>query len=713
MSETRVGDPSKLHLKRELTQIRKAARVLRDPGTSSSWKSPLNSSRSVAPAAAASTWKNLLQSDQFQNNNGKDKEKRVFLYNWKSHKSSSEKSAAKAKNEDDDDDGDDGSSSSALGGSVDDSLSDARNGGDSKSESRSSIFRCRDANPVSSANIKKKKKKKSKKSNAHLDVLSKYQHKHSIVGRNLVNSKRLFQGHPSMALSRDDSVEQSDDTEEYSNSEEFRRISGASPLLLKLKHKNNWSHSSASFLRKSSLREDSSYSYSTPALSTSSYNMYRNRDPSTVGSWDGTTTSINDGDDEVDDHLDLPGRQGCGIPCYWSKRTPKHRSVCRGCYSPSLSDTIRRKGSIILCGSQAMYPRRRRRSSAASSNKLSIASRSAQGVLPLLGDGGRGGSSIGTGRSDDELSTNFGELDLEALSRLDGRRWSSSCRSHEGLEIVALNGEVEEEGTPDNIGSFSQKYKPMFFGELIGQNIVVQSLINAAIRGRIAPVYLFQGPRGTGKTSTARIFASALNCLAPDETKPCGYCRECTDFISGKSRDLLEVDGSNKKGIDRVRYLLKKLSVGSSSTFSRYKVFVIDECHLLPSKTWLAFLKFLEEPPQRVVFILITTDLDNVPRTIQSRCQKYLFNKIKDNDIVARLRNISANENLDVESDALDLIALNADGSLRDAETMLEQLSLLGKRITTSLVNELVSLLANASFKWSASIRFFILISIL
>jgi DNA polymerase III subunit gamma/tau len=204
-----------------------------------------------------------------------------------------------------------------------------------------------------------------------------------------------------------------------------------------------------------------------------------------------------------------------------------------------------------------------------------------------------------------------------------------------------------------------------------------------------------------------------LNCLAPDETKPCGYCRECTDFISGKSRDLLEVDGSNKKGIDRVRYLLKKLSAGSSSTFSRYKVFVIDECHLLPSKTWLAFLKFLEEPPQRVVFILITTDLDNVPRTIQSRCQKYLFNKIKDNDIVARLRNISANENLDVESDALDLIALNADGSLRDAETMLEQLSLLGKRITTSLVNELVSLLANASFKWSASIRFFILISIL
>ncbi|KAK7855909.1 protein root primordium defective 1 [Quercus suber] len=263
---------------------------------------------------------------------------------------------------------------------------------------------------------------------------------------------------------------------------------------------------------------------------------------------------------------------------------------------------------------------------------------------------------------DDDCLETLDAEDVHALSRLDGRRWSSSCRSQEGLE----------EGTPENIKSFSQKYKPRFFDELIGQNIVVKSLINAITRGRIAPVYLFQGPCGTGKTLTARIFASTLNCLAPDETKPCGYCRQCTDFISGKSRDLLEVDGTNKKGIDRFRYLLKKLLVRPPLNFSRYKVFVIDECHLLSSKTWLAFLKFLEDPPQQVVFILITTDLDNVPRTVQSR-----------------LQNISTNENLDVESNALDLIALNADGSLRDAKTMLEQLSLLGKRITTSLVNEL------------------------
>lgn len=701
----------RLQLKKELTQIRKAAR-LRDPGTTSSWKSPLSSSRSLAAAVAAasasgSAWKinnnnkQLVDEDNnvsINNGNVNGKEKRVFLCNWKNQKSSSETSAV-ARNDDDDidvDDDEDEESSSVIE-SVDDSLSDARNGGDSKSDTylgenrASSIFRCRDANLVSVATPAMKRamaaKRKSKRHKTLSDSLTRYQQKQIILARNSA----------ALGLGRDESVEQSDDTEDYCNSEDFRKYSGASPLLLKLKHKN-WSHSSSKLL-KGGRKEDSSYSYSTPALSTSSYNRYVNRNPSTIGSWDATTASLNDNDDAMDDHLDLPGRQGCGIPCYWSKRTPKHRGVCGSCCSPSLSDTLRRKGSSILCGSQTMYHGRRRSSSV--SNKRRMASRSAQGVLPLLANNGdgRAGSSIGTGRSDDELSTNFGELDLEALSRLDGRRWSSSCRSQDGLEIVALNGE-EEEGVLENIRSLSQKYKPIFFDELIGQNIVVQSLVNAISRGRIAPVYLFQGPRGTGKTSTAKIFSAALNCVATDQTKPCGYCRECNDFISGKSRNFMEVDGTNKKGLDRVRYILKHLSAGLPSASPRFKVFVIDECHLLPSKTWLAFLKFLEEPPQRVVFIFITTDIDNVPRSIQSRCQKYLFNKIKDGDIVARLRKISAEENLNVEPDALDLIALNADGSLRDAETMLDQLSLLGKRITSSLVNELVSFIDNALLAW-------------
>ncbi|RVX05913.1 Protein STICHEL [Vitis vinifera] len=611
MSEMVVMDPSNFHLqKKQLTQIRKAARVLRDPGTTSSWRSPLSTARSLSLSAATPPPPQPPPPPP----RPPEESKRVFLYNWRSA-SQKAKSSVNGENEDDED-GVDGSS-------VDDSLSDWRNG-----------------TPAAAA-------------------AAAAQH------CSLRHSKRLLEG----ILGRDDSVEQSDDTEEYYNSEDFRRICEASPLLSRLRQRN-WSRSSSRLLR-SKRKDDSSYSYSTPALSTSSYNPYGNRNPSTVESWDGTTASLHDGDDEVDDQLDLPGRQGCGIPCYWSRRsTPRHRGICGSgsCDSPSLSDTIRRKGSSMLCGSQTIYPRRH--GLPLGSKKRRSVSMTPQGLLPLLTNScdGHGGSSMGTGRSDDELSTNFGELDLEALSRLDGRRWSSSCRSQEAMELVALNGEREEEGSPENVRSLSQKYRPMFFDELIGQNIVVQSLVNAISRGRIAPL---------------------------EKTKPCGICRECSDFISGKSRHFREIDGTNKKGMDRMRYLLKTMPFGTPSPLSPYKVFVIDECHLLPSKTWLAFLKFLEEPPPQVVFIFITPDLENVPRTVLSRCQKYLFNKIKEGDIVARLRKISDDENLDVESDALELIALNADGSLRDAETMLDQLSLLGKRITTSLVNDLVGVVSD------------------
>ncbi|CAI8615860.1 unnamed protein product [Vicia faba] len=645
-----MNDPSNLHLKKELTQIRKAARVLRDPGTSCSWKS---TSRSVPAASANPPLKTHLNSSHASANptrlnsshasaNGS---KTVFLYNWNNSKSIKDDEQEQRRVTEDED-----GSSSLLG-----SLSDARNGCDSKSDCGTR----RNTNSRRMVPLHVNKKKKSKKNRYSLSPL----------------------------------VNNNDDSDDYCNS-----FSGASSLLLKLKTKNK-------FVTRTSLKEDDSYSYSTPALSTSSFNRYLRRYPSTVGSY---TTSMNDGDDEIDEGLDLPGTRGCGIPCYWSKRTPKHRGGCGSCCSPSFSDTLRRKGSSMLCGSQSMYSRHRRSHSSTSlTQKRRMYLRNGRGgggggVVPLLnstssGDVRQCSSSIGIGRSrtDDELSSNFGELDLEGLSRLDGRRWSSSCRSQEGLEIVPING-GDEEGSSENGRSFSHKYKPLFFGELIGQNIVVHSLINAVSRGRIAPVYLFQGPRGTGKTSTARIFATSLNCVASVEGKPCGYCGECADFISGKSSDLVEVDGSNKKGIDRARYLLKRLSVGSSSAASsRYTVFVIDECHLLTSKTWLGFLKFLEGPPQHVVFIFITSDIDNVPRTIQSRCQKYLFNKIKDGDIVTRLRKISTQENLDVDTDALDLIAMNADGSLRDAETMLEQLSLLGKRITTSLVNELVGVVSD------------------
>lgn len=738
-------DPSKLHLKRELTQIRKAARVLRDPGTTSSWKSPLSSSRSNNNNhnSSSSNLHFLYHSYDDINHEhltarnddnvsphckddnsvergrvmamakeAKEKERRVFLYNWRSNRSSSEKSFGGGFGKDKGDGSNVNDGSSLLGGSAvsdsaADTLSDAPNaGGDSKSDTcigdhhrrrgsrhhrhYSTTFRCRDTRLGSPTVVRRAiGKKKSRKTGSSSVVLrqqlQKQKQKRPLgVGDN--SSKWVLKN-------QDDSVsliDQSDGTEDYCVSEELRRVGGESPLLSRLRQKHR--------LLRGSRRDDSSYSLSTPALSTGSFNRFmlaNCKNPSTVGSWDGTT-SFNDVDDNEDDPLDLPGRQGCGIPCYWSKKTPKHKGgACGSCYSPSLSDTLRRKGGRLFCGSQK--DSHKLNGSISRRKKQKIHSQMVQGHLPLLSnscDGG-GESSFGTANSDDELSTNFGELNLEGLSRLDGRRWSASCRSQDGLDLIAVVGEGEEEGSSENIRSLSQRYRPIFFDELIGQNIVVQSLMNSISRGRVAPIYLFQGPRGTGKTSSAKIFAAALNCLATEGTKPCGICRDCTDFISGRSKDLVEVNGTNKKAVDLVRHLLKRLLAAPSSASSRYKILLIDECHLLPSKTWSAFLKFLEEPLPRVVFIFITTDLENVPRTVLSRCQKYLFNKIKDGDIVSRLRNIATEENLDVDSDALELIALNADGSLRDAETMLDQLSLLGKKITTALVNELVGVISD------------------
>ncbi|KAK9070730.1 hypothetical protein SSX86_011132 [Deinandra increscens subsp. villosa] len=706
-------DPSNLHLKKELTQIRKASRALRDPGTSSSWRSPLPDSRSTSAVALvagdASSSITTVPSNHYNhhlnsadysieeigestningNNNvscssanndvsiNKRREKKVFLYNWRTQRSESERSGSVAasrnrRKSNADEEVGDGEES------VDDSLSDARNDGDLKSDtagdhryalsSSSKMFdTCRNGTNIAKLPIRRVKKKPAKMT-------------HSAVSK--------FQLHRQLSL-----VDQYNDF----NSDDIvvKGTSVTSPLLSRFK--------SGTLMGGNSRKDDSSYCYSTPALSTSSINnKYWVRNPSTIGSWDGTTGSLNDGmddDDEDDDQLGLPGRQGCGIPCYWSssKRSTPKRGASGSCYSPSFSDTLRRKGSSILCGSQTNYHRRHHRSSMGAYSKKRLTHKMSH--VPLLTNGAesRDRSSIGT---DDELSTNHGELDLEALSRLDGRRWSASYQSPEGLELVAVNGEIEGDSPSsvfDNNNCFSYKYRPMFFEDIVDQNVVVVSLVNSIIRGRIAPIYLFQGPRGTGKTSTARVFAAALNCLATGDMRPCGVCTECAGFVSGKTRVITEMDGSSKKGIDKVRLFLKKLQMGSStSTFIRHDVYVIDECHLLPSKLWMAFQKFLEEPPPGVVFIFITTDLDNVPRSVLSRCQKYLFNKIKESDIVKRLRKISEEENLDVESDALDLIALNVEGSLRDAETMLDQLSLLGKRITTDLVNELVGVVSD------------------
>ncbi|KAJ4961802.1 hypothetical protein NE237_021712 [Protea cynaroides] len=245
----------------------------------------------------------------------------------------------------------------------------------------------------------------------------------------------------------------------------------------------------------------------------------------------------------------------------------------------------------------------------------------------------------------------------------------------------------------DSPSIFCQKFRPRSFNDLVGQHVVARSLLNAILKGRITSFYLFHGPRGTGKTSTSKIFAAALNCLSLEEQRPCGSCRECLFFFSGRSRDVKEVDPVRTNQKDRVRSILKNAVLPPVS--SRFKVFIIDECQLLRWETWATILNSLDDLPRHVVFVMITADLDKLPHSAISHCERYYFPKIKEVDIVSMLTKICAEEGLDFEKDALDFVATKASGSIRDAEMMLDQLSLLGQRITVSLAYELIGIVSD------------------
>ncbi|KAJ0969377.1 hypothetical protein J5N97_022254 [Dioscorea zingiberensis] len=357
---------------------------------------------------------------------------------------------------------------------------------------------------------------------------------------------------------------------------------------------------------------------------------------------------------------------GCCIGHSWPKRV-KERGRS-GSYSPSLSNSFSRKDDNVLRRSQ--WLRGSKRSSISSENKCSSPPLQ---CLPLL-TSSSDRDVFFENTTSDEMRSNF-ELDLEASSQLDEKK----CLSYRNKK------ERQQGGTKNGI--LSEKYRPRFFDDIIGQNIVVESLRNSILSGRIAPAYLFHGPRGTGKTSTAKIFAAALNCMFNGKNRPCGLCRECTDFSTGSVSNMREVDGSSKKATQRVMHLLRNMS--TAKAFSRYKIVIVNECHMLSPETFSTFMKFLKQPPSRVVIVFTTIDPDSMPQTIVSLCQKYHFSKIKDTDIVSHLKRLSIEENLDVELNALHLIASNSDGSLQNAEMILDQLSLLGRKITALLVNNL------------------------
>ena len=214
------------------------------------------------------------------------------------------------------------------------------------------------------------------------------------------------------------------------------------------------------------------------------------------------------------------------------------------------------------------------------------------------------------------------------------------------------------------------KYRPMTFDDVVGQEHVVRTLKHAIGSGRIANAYLFVGPRGIGKTS--RIFAKALNCLEPDGAEPCGKCENCLQIAEGRSLDVMELDGASHNKVEDVRPIIEAVQFKPAA--SRFKIFIIDECHMLSTAAWNALLKTLEEPPPYVKFVFATTEGDKVLATIVSRCQRFDLRRIQTNQIVDRLTYICGKEGVTADSDALLAIARGAEGGMRDALSSLDQL---------------------------------------
>ena len=220
---------------------------------------------------------------------------------------------------------------------------------------------------------------------------------------------------------------------------------------------------------------------------------------------------------------------------------------------------------------------------------------------------------------------------------------------------------------------FYRKWRPQTLAEVVGQEPITQTLLNALSSGRVSHAYLFCGPRGTGKTSTGRILAKAVNCLTNGKGEPCNTCHICQATTEGRALDVIEIDAASNRGIDDIRDLRER--VNYAPNLARYKVYIIDEVHMLTKEASNALLKTLEEPPPHVIFVLATTEAHKVLPTILSRCQRFDFRRISQADVVAKLARICSAEGIRIELKGLQLIAKATTGSLRDAENMLEQMT--------------------------------------
>src|SRR5512137_2324086 len=218
---------------------------------------------------------------------------------------------------------------------------------------------------------------------------------------------------------------------------------------------------------------------------------------------------------------------------------------------------------------------------------------------------------------------------------------------------------------------FARKWRPQVFEDVIGQGHITRTLQNAIATNRLAHAFLFSGPRGVGKTTTARILAKALNCKEGPTPTPCGKCDSCVETTAGTSVDVVEIDGASNRGIEHIRELRE--TVKYAPVGGKNKVYVIDEVHMLTNEAFNALLKTLEEPPPHVIFIFATTEPQKIPATIHSRCQRYGFKRIALHEISGKLKDIAAKEGITVSDQGLSMIARAAEGSMRDSQSLLDQ----------------------------------------
>ncbi len=237
--------------------------------------------------------------------------------------------------------------------------------------------------------------------------------------------------------------------------------------------------------------------------------------------------------------------------------------------------------------------------------------------------------------------------------------------------------------------AIARKYRPQTFDEVIGQEPIIRTLKNAVENDKVAHAYIFSGTRGVGKTTTARILAKALNCEQGPTVKPCGKCPPCTEIASNRAVDVIEIDAASNRGIDEIRELRE--TVRYLPARDPYKIFIIDEVHMLTTEAFNALLKTLEEPPERVIFVLATTEPQKIPATIHSRCQNFHFRTVSFQEILDRLHEVAAAEGVKVDKEALAILARGAEGSLRDSLSLLDQaIACSGKKVSTETVRELL-----------------------